>query len=161
MFYVDPNFCATFDISAPKDAVVHTVMFYVDPNFANLQYSVCRTPCACTGFGWVWCSKMSLLLIRTPAKALMACFPTIYTVYVYTWLHHSVGSLPLAKNALHSPTSIHMSLSFYVTCYTLITNEAWPTGPWCAGIQKKCIIIYKYLSINTKYVKYSKKGGSC
>ena len=29
-----------------------------------------------------------------------------YTVYVYTWLHHGAGSLPLAKNALHSLTSI-------------------------------------------------------
>ena len=92
---------------SPKDAVEHIVMLYLDPNFANLQYYVRWTWCPCARFGWVWCCKMSLVVIRTTAKALMACFPTIYTVYVYIlWLHQSIGSLLLDTNALHSPTNI-------------------------------------------------------
>ena len=53
-------------------------------------------------------------------------------MYVYTWLHHSVGSLPLAKNALHSPTSnvyaftsTHMVLGLCV-CQTVGPNLSWP-----------------------------------
>ena len=59
-----------------------------------------------------------------------------------TPLHHSVGSLPLAKNALHSPTSSCMAsnkfmVQLLVRCGSRARNIDWVTGP-IGNIQLRC-----------------------